>query len=87
MSPHAMLMAAGLIAASLSPALADSVTAKVRSWDPITRTLTLEDQSQFVDVPSAIVMPQTVQPGTTATIIYEGSESGVDAINSVTIKR
>ena len=85
MSPHALFVAAGLLAASLTPAFADSVTAKVSTWDAASRTLTLEDQSQFVDIPGTISLPQDLAPGTSVTIQYQGSESGVDTIDSVTI--
>lgn len=78
-------LAAGLLAASLTPAFADSVTAKVNSWDAASRTITLEDKSQFVGIPGTAGFPQDITPGSTVTIQYQGSESGVDAIDSVKV--
>ena len=49
MSARAIFLAAGLVAASFTPALCDSFTAAVTDWDAANRTITLEDNSQFVE--------------------------------------
>ena len=83
MSMRATLAAVALLAASFTPALADNVTATVTGWNENTRTLTLQDQSQFVDIPGKIAMPQGLKAGDRISIEFEGSENGVDDIISV----
>jgi hypothetical protein len=85
MMTRAFLLAAGLTAASLSPALADSVTATVTAWDAASRTLTLEDQSQFAGIPTTITVPADIAPGDQVTVDYEALDNGVDTYNSVTV--
>jgi hypothetical protein len=87
MTTRAYLLAATLLAASLSPALADSVTANVKAWDNASRSITLEDDSMFMNIPAKVAVPAELKPGDNVTVDYEGSESGIDAINSVTINK
>ena len=84
MSARTLLLAGGLLAASLSPALADSVTATVTSWDAASRTITLDDNSQFTSIAASVVVPNLKQ-GDAVMVDYNGSENGVDSINSITV--
>jgi hypothetical protein len=86
MTTRAFFVAAGLCAASLTPASADSVTAAALSWDPSARTLTLEDYSQVSSIPATVKVPD-IKPGDVVTVDYQGSENGYDTINSITINR
>ncbi len=85
MMTRAFLLAAGLLAASLTPALADSVTATVTAWDAASRTMTLEDMSQFVGIPAKITIPADLAPGDQVTVDYEAYDNGVASYNSVTV--
>ncbi len=85
MSPRAILLAGGLLAASLTPALSESVTATVSAWDPAARTITLHDQSQFASIPATVAVPQTLKTGDVITVDYEASENGVDSISRIEI--
>jgi hypothetical protein len=85
MSARLILLASGLLVASLTPAFSESVTATITAWDPSSRTITLEDQSQFASIPSTVAVPQTLKAGDVITINYEASENGVDAINRIEI--
>jgi hypothetical protein len=85
MMTRAFVLAAGLLAASLSPALADSVTAIVTAWDSASRTLTLEDLSQFADIPAKITVPADLAPGDQVTVDYEAYDNGVASYNSITV--
>jgi hypothetical protein len=84
MSARALLVAAGLLAASIGPALSDSVTATVTAWDATSRTLTLEDHSQFASIPATVKVPE-IAVGDQVTIDYIAYDNGVDAINSITV--
>jgi hypothetical protein len=85
MSARALLLAGGLLAASFSPALADNVTATVLSWDAATRTITLEDFSQFADIPAKINVPADLAAGDQVTVDYEAYDNGVASYNSITV--
>jgi hypothetical protein len=87
MTTRAYLMAAALLTASFSPALADSVTANVQAWDSASRTITLEDNSMFMDIPAKISVPTELKAGDNVTVDFEASESGIEAYNSVTINK
>lgn len=52
MTTPVLFVAAGLLATSLTPSFADSVSATVASWDGATRTITLDDRWQFADIPA-----------------------------------
>ena len=84
MSARALFLAAGFVAASFTPALCDSVTATVTGWDAANRTITLEDNSQFAEIPKTVAVP-TLKQGDEVTVNFEASESGIEAINSVTV--
>ncbi len=84
MSARALLVAAGLLAASIGPALSDSVTATVTAWDAASRTITLEDQSQFSDIPNTVTIPE-LNVGDQVTVDYQALDNGVDTYNSVTV--
>lgn len=83
MKTHALLLGLGLLAASVAPALADSVTAAVNTWDAANRTLTLADKSQFMNIASEVAVPD-LRAGDQVTIDYNATEDGVQAINSIT---
>ena len=84
MMTRALLIAGSLLVASFCPALADEVTAKVTDWNPATRTITLEDQSQFANIAKDVAVPD-LQAGDEVTIKYQADEDGIQAINSVTV--
>jgi hypothetical protein len=84
MSARTLLLAGGLLAASLSPAFADSVTATVTNWDATSRTITLEDFSQFAAIAATVAVPN-LKAGDEVTVNYEGDENGVSAINGITV--
>ncbi len=86
MTARALIVAAGFIAASFTPAFADSVTAVVTDWNQATRTITLEDRSQFADIPAEVAVPQ-MQPGDEVTVDYLAAEDGVEGYNSITVIR
>jgi predicted Zn-dependent protease len=87
MTTRALLVAAGLLAATLTPAFADSVTAVVADWDQVTRSITLEDRSQFADIPAEVTVPKELQTGQEITVDYYADEDGIQAINAITINR
>jgi hypothetical protein len=84
MTTRALLIAGGLLVASLSPALADQVTAKVTDWNSATRTITLDDRSQFANIAKDVAVPD-LKAGDDVTINYQGDEDGIQAINSIVI--
>jgi hypothetical protein len=86
MNMRVLLIGSGLLLASLGPALADSVTASVISWDPAQRTITLEDFSQFAGIPATVKVPD-INPGDVVTVDYEAYDNGYDSINSITVNR
>jgi hypothetical protein len=86
MTLRALLVGAGLLVASFSPALADQVTAVVTDWNATTRTITLDDQSQFASIPNEVAVPD-LKAGDEVTIIYQADEDGIQAINSVTLDK
>jgi len=75
--------AAGLLIGSLGPALSDNVTATVKAWDSANRTITLEDLSQFADIPAKVAVPVGLKAGDEVMVDFEASENGIEAINSV----
>ena len=79
--------AAGLLIGSLGPALSDSVTATVKAWDAANRTITLEDYSQFSDIPAKVAVPPGLKEGDEVLVDFEASENGIEAINSVQLIR
>ena len=84
MSARALLVAAGLLAASIGPVMADSITATVTGWDAAARTITLEDQSQFASIPPTVKVPD-VAVGDQITVDYIAYDNGYDTINSITV--
>jgi len=86
MNTRALLVAGGLLVASFSPALADTVTATVADWNVTTRTITLDDQSQFANIPKDVAVPD-LQPGDEVTVDYLAAEDGVEAYTSITVNR
>jgi hypothetical protein len=85
MMTRALLAGCGLLVASFSPAFADNVTASVNAWDPVTRTITLEDFSQFAEIPATVAVPSSLKAGDEVTIDFESTEDGYQAINSINI--
>ncbi len=86
MTARVLFVAAGLLAASFTPAFADSVTAIVTDWNPVNRTITLEDRSQFASIPAEVAVPD-MQPGDEVTVDYLAAEDGVEGYNSITVIR
>ena len=84
MLTRALLLAAGLTAASLAPAFADSVTAHVVSWDAANRALTLEDMSQFTNIPATLPVPD-MKAGDLVTVEYLGDDNGWSSYVSITL--
>jgi hypothetical protein len=82
---RALLVAAGLLAASTVPAFADSVTANVKDWDSASRTITLQDNSQFADIAPTVTVPAALKSGDLVTVSYEVDWDGQQAINSITL--
>ncbi|WP_417686388.1 hypothetical protein [Roseibium sp.] len=81
-----LLLAGGLLLAGLGAShAAEFVTAKVQSWDPASRTITLEDATTFQSVPAAITLPDTLA-GQMVTINFRATEDGVQEIFSVEIQ-
>jgi hypothetical protein len=85
MTTRALVVGCGLLLASLSPALADNVTAKVIDWNSATRTITLDDYSKFADLPKEAPVPADLAVGHRVTIDWEATEDGYATINSITI--
>ena len=85
MSTRTLLLATGLLAASIGPALCESVTATVTAWDAATRTITIEDMSQFSAVPATIKLPDDFAAGDQVIVDYEAYDNGVASYNSVTV--
>ncbi|WP_417671978.1 hypothetical protein [Roseibium sp.] len=86
MYARTLLLAGSLLLAGLGAThAADFVTAKVQSWDPASRTLILDDETQFQAVPDSIVLPETLA-GQMVTINYNASEDGVQEILSIEIQ-
>lgn len=81
---RALFVATGVLAASLSPASADVITAAVLSWDATQRTITLEDYSQFANIPATVKVPD-IKEGDVITVDYVAYDNGYDTINSITI--
>ena len=86
MKTRALLVGVGLLAASFGPALADNVTAAVDNWNAASRTLTLEDKSQFSNIAKEVAVPE-VRAGDQVTVNYYGDEDGVQEIYSITVNR
>jgi predicted Zn-dependent protease len=86
MTARALFVAAGLLAASFTPTFADSVTAIVADWNATTRTITLEDRSQFADIPAEVKVPP-MQAGDEVTVDYLAAEDGVEGYNSITVNK
>ncbi len=84
MLTRALFLAAGLLAAG--PAFADSVTAAVTEWNAATRTITLEDRSQFAAIPATVAVP-ALKAGDEITVDYYADEDGVQAINAITVTK
>lgn len=85
MSARAIILAAGLVAASFTPAFCDSFTAAVTDWDAANRTITLEDKSKVMSIAPTVAVPN-LHAGDVVTVDYNGSENGIDSINSITIE-
>jgi hypothetical protein len=86
MKTRAFLVSLGLLAVSFGPALADNVSATVESWNATSRTLTLDDKSQFADIPKEVSVPD-MKRGDLVTVDYYGDEDGIQAINSIAVNR
>jgi hypothetical protein len=85
MLTRALFVAAGLLATG--PAFADSVTAKVAQWDAAARTITLEDRSQFANIPEDVAVPHDLQAGDEVTVDYLAAEDGVEGYTAITVNK
>lgn len=85
MKTHAFFVGLGLLAASIAPAAADSVTGKVANWNSEQRTITFEDRSQFASMPQDVIVPD-IKTGDVVTVDYEALDNGYDKINAITIR-
>jgi hypothetical protein len=86
MTIRALFVGTGLLVASFSPAFADQVTAIVTDWNATTRTITLDDQSQFANIAKEVAVPD-LKAGDEVTIKYQADEDGIQAIDSVTLDK
>jgi hypothetical protein len=86
MAIRAILFGAGLLAAGVIPAAADTVTSTIKSWEPETRTLVLGDNSQFQAIATEVFVPEELSAGQTVTITFEGAEDSVEKVISVEIQ-
>ncbi len=86
MKTRAFLVGLGLLTASVAPAFADNVTATVNGWDAISRTITLNDMSQFAEIPKEVAVPN-LKAGDLVTVDYYADEDGVQAIYAITVNR
>lgn len=84
MSARALVLSAGLVIASFTPAICGSITAAVTDWDEVNRTIILEDNSKISNIAKTVVVP-TLKQGDVVTVDYNGSDNGIDSINSITI--
>jgi len=87
MTTRAMFVAAGLLVAGLTPAFGDSVTAVVVDWNQTTRTITLDDRSQFAAIPATVAVPKELRAGHEITVDYAADEDGIQAIYTITVNR
>jgi hypothetical protein len=86
MALRGFLLGAAFMSAGLLPAAADSVTSTVANWNPTTRTLVLADKTQFQTISDKVAVPAEIAAGMTVTIVYKGSENGVDSILSIEVQ-
>ena len=75
--------AVAVLAALSSAALADTVTAKVKLWDPAKKQLILSSGEVFPIDPAKTEMPADLAPGDTVKIDYQSNDNGVTAIYDV----
>lgn len=87
MHTRTFLVGCSLLAASFSPALADSMTGSVRAWDSVARTITLDDQSQFANIAKDVAVPHDLKEGDEITVDYYADEDGIQAIHSIMLNR
>jgi hypothetical protein len=81
------LFVTGLLVASLTPAVSDTITARIVAWDKATRSLTIDDKSQFKYIPQSVKFPDDLAIGDEVTIEYEGGEVGHDGVQSIVIAK
>jgi CxxC motif-containing protein len=81
-----VLITGALIAAASSIASADAVTAKVRAWNPVAKTLTLESLEVFPIDTTKVEVPTDLKQGDTVVIDNSSTEDGVTAVFSVNRK-
>lgn len=86
MALRGFVLGAAFMAAGLLPAAADSVTSTVADWNPATRTLVLADKTQFQTISDKVSVPADIAAGKTVTIIFRGSENGVESILSIEVQ-
>jgi hypothetical protein len=85
MKTRALVVGCGLLLASLSPALADNITATVIDWNRANRTITLEDFSQFANLPKEVAVPDGLKASDRVSIDWDATEDGYATINSITV--
>ena len=85
MTSRAIFVTAALLVAGIVPASADSVTGVVTQWNKVTRTITLDDKSQFMSIPKEVAVPDDLQDGDEIAVENEAFEDGVDSYVSIKI--
>jgi hypothetical protein len=85
MNMRALLVGCGLLLASFGTASADNLTATVIDWDGASRTITLEDFSQFANLPKEVAVPGGLKASDRVAIDWDATEDGYATINSITV--
>jgi hypothetical protein len=85
MLPRALVLATALVSVSVASASAEVVTADVLDWNASTRTVTLEDFSQFSEIPASVKIPSELKAGISITVDYEATDNGMASYNSITV--
>jgi hypothetical protein len=85
MFPRALVLATALVSVSVASASAEVVTADVLDWNASTRTVTLEDFSQFSEIPASVKIPSELKAGISITVDYEATDNGMASYNSITV--
>ena len=86
MYARTLLLAGSLLLAGFGACqAADFVTAKITSWDPVSRTLVLADKTRVESIPADVAVPEMIAAGQSVTVSYIGSEDGIQQVLSVEI--
>jgi Cu/Ag efflux protein CusF len=83
MSRIVTILAAGLLVASVAGAA--DIQGKVKTWDPATKMITLEDGTQLSMAPDAKMMGDQVKEGSTVKASYD-EKDGKKVITQIEVK-